>query len=196
MDLSLKTLMAMVRGALVNPRQSVRDVLALQIAPGTGWLALILMAVLSALLSHLSFALMPSDAKEFMAEAMSSPIRTALIQWVAMLVSVHLIHRVGRWRGGVGTLAQTVVVAAWLQFILLCVQAVQVVAQIALPVLGNLLSIVGLVLFFFLLTNFVAELHRFKSLGAVFTGIVVTMLVVAFLLAIILVAFFGGTAGA
>lgn len=51
MDLSFQAILAMVRTGLVAPRQSLREVLALGIAPRVGWLALILMAVLSALLS-------------------------------------------------------------------------------------------------------------------------------------------------
>ena len=58
----------------------------------------------------------------------------------------------------------------WLQFIMALLQAVQLVAVLILPLLAALLGLVGLGLFFWLLTGFVAELHGFRSPMQVFAG--------------------------
>jgi hypothetical protein len=191
MDLSFQSLLVMVRLAVTNPRASLREVLSIGIPARIGWMALLLMAVLSALLSHVSFALMPMDAQSVMSDAMSSPIRTAMLQWVAMFLSVHLIYRIGQARGGQGTLTDTVVAVAWLQFILLVLQVVQILVQILLPGMGNLISLVSLGLFFWLLTNFIAELHGFVSLGRVLMAVILMMVAVAFVLAMVFTLFFG-----
>lgn len=193
MDLSLRNLLSMARDTIVAPRAGAAEVMQKNLPPVAGWLALALMAVASALLNHVSFAMMPIEAKDFFAEAMRSPIRTAILQWVAMLMSVQLIHKIGRMRGGTGSLADTVVLVAWLQFILLILQSAQIVVQIVIPPLGGLLSLASVVLLFWLLTNFIAELHGFRSLPAVFVGILVTLLVTALALAILFAVLLGLT---
>lgn len=177
MEITLANLLGMVRDTLREPRAGAARIMALNVPSAAGWTALLLMAVGSTLLTHLSIALMPASAQDYLGPAMSSPIRTAIIQWVVMLVSVHAAYRIGRWRGGDGSLSDTVALMAWLQFILLCVQVLQLVAQVIVPPLSNWLGIAGLLLFFWLLTNFVAELHGFRRLGLVFVGVLLTLLI-------------------
>jgi hypothetical protein len=93
-------------------------------------------------------------------------------------------------RGGTGTFPDALILMVWLQFILLCVQLVQVLAGVMLPVLADLIGLAGLGLLLWLLTNFVAELHGFRSLIAVFAGLVAGAFaftfVAAFLLTLVL----------
>jgi hypothetical protein len=195
MELTPAFLLRMVRETIKAPRTGAATVLGMGFAPAVGWMALLLMAVGSTLLTHISFAMMPQDAQDFWGAAMGSPIRTAMLQWVVLLISVHAIDKLGRWRGGVGTLGGAVILVAWLQFILLCLQAVQLVVEILMPSMAAMLGVFGLVLFLWLLTNFVAELHQFRSLGMVFAGIVLTLFALSFVLATVF-AMLIGTAGA
>jgi hypothetical protein len=94
-------------------------------------------------------------------------------------------------RGGRGSFADTLIVMVWLQTIMLAVQLAQLVVQILLPPASGLVSLAGLGVFLWLLTNFVAELHRFRSLPAVFGGIVVGGILLAFLLAVLLLLLVG-----
>ncbi|MGB3277820.1 MAG: Yip1 family protein [Pseudorhodobacter sp.] len=194
MELTPAFLMRMVRETLLAPRVAAATILSFGFAPVVGWLALLLMAVASTLLTHLSFAMMPPEAQAFWGGAMGSPVRTAILQWVVLLISVHAIHKIGRWRGGYGTLEGAVVLVAWLQFILLCVQVAQLLGQALAPPLADLLGIFGLVLFLWLLTNFVAALHGFKSLALTFLGILVTLFAASFVLAFIIALLIGAPA--
>lgn len=196
MELTPAFLLRMVRETIVAPRAGAAAVLNMGFASSVGWLALMLMAVGSTLLTHISFATMPQEAKDFWGAAMASPMRTAMLQWVVLLISVHAIHKIGRWRGGVGTLSGSVVLVAWLQFILLCLQVVQLVIEILMPAAAAMLGVFGLVLFLWLLTNFVAELHQFRSLGIVFFGIVLTLFTLSFVLAIVFGLLLGAPVGA
>jgi hypothetical protein len=191
MDLTPAFLMRMMRETLSAPRAAATTVLNYGFAPAVGWMALLLMAVASTLLTHISFAMMPMDAQEFWGAAMGSPVRTAIFQWVVLLISVHGIHKIGRWRGGNGTLQGAVILTAWLQFILLCVQIVQLVAQALAPPLADFLGLAGLVLFLWLLSNFVAELHGFASARMTFLGIILTLLAASFVLAFVFALLFG-----
>jgi hypothetical protein len=191
MDLTPALLMRMMRETLTAPRAGAAAVLNIGFAPIVGWMALLLMAVTSTLLTHISFAMMPGEVQEFWGAAMGSPVHTAILQWVVLLISVHAIHRVGRWRGGHGDLQGAVILVAWLQFILLCVQIAQLVAQALVPPLADLLGLLGLVLFLWLLTNFVAQLHGFASLGLTFLGIFLTILAASFAMAFVFALLFG-----
>ena len=194
MDLTPGLLLRMVRETIMAPRAGAAALLNLGLAPIVGWMALLLMAVASTLLTHVSFALMPVETRAMWGGAMASPMRTAILQCVVLLIAVHAIHRVGRWRGGRGTLAGAVILTAWLQFILLCVQIIQLVAQVVAPPISDFLGLLGLALFFWLLTNFIAQLHGFASLGWTFLGVFLTMLAASFALAIIFALLFGGGA--
>ena len=102
-----------------------------------------------------------------------------------------MIHRVGQWRGGKGNFADAMVLVAWLQFILVCVEVLQLVAQLVLPFVADILGVLGIMLFFWLLSHFVAELHGFRSTLAVLGGILVVMFGMAFVLAAILMPVLG-----
>ncbi|QCO56917.1 YIP1 family protein (plasmid) [Pseudorhodobacter turbinis] len=194
MELTPTFLMRMIKETLSAPRAAAAAVLSFGFSPMVGWMALMLMAIGSTLLTHISFAMMPIEAQEFWGAAMGSPMRTAVLQWVILLISVHAIHRIGQWRRGKGRLEGAVILVAWLQFILLCVQVVQLVAQAFVPALADLLGILGLVLFMWLLTNFVAQLHGFSSLALTFVGIILTLVCLTFVLAFIFTLLFGAAA--
>lgn len=194
MELTFATLLKMARDSILAPRAGAASVMALDLPPKVGWWALMLMAVGSALLTHLSIAMMPAETQAYLGGAMSSPVRTAILQWIVMLLSVQAIHKIGRWRGGKGSLPDAVILVAWLQFILLCVQVVQLVAQVILPPFAEMLGLAGLVLFFWLLTNFIAELHGFRSLALTFIGVLITLFLGAFVLALVFALLFGAPA--
>ncbi|WP_022703758.1 Yip1 family protein [Pseudorhodobacter ferrugineus] len=194
MDFTPAFLMRMVVETLRAPRRGAAMILDFGFAPMVGWMALLLMAVASTVLTHISFAMMPPEAREIWGAAMGSPIRTAMLQWVVLLISVHAIHKVGRKMGGTGSLNGAVVLVAWLQFILLCVQIAQLVTQALVPPVSDMLGILGLVLFLWLMTNFVAELHGFTNLALTFFGIFLTVIVAAIVLAVIFAQLFGAPA--
>jgi hypothetical protein len=196
MELTPAFLLRMVRKTIVAPRAGAAAVLDMGFSASVGWLALMLMAIGSTLLTHISFAMMSQEAQDFWGAAMGSPMRTAMLQWVVLLISVHAIHKIGRWRGGVGSLNNAVILVAWLQFILLCVQVLELVIEPLVPAAAAMLGVFGLVLFLWLLTNFIAELHEFRSLGMVFFGIVLTLFAMSFVLAFVFSLLIGAPAGA
>jgi uncharacterized PurR-regulated membrane protein YhhQ (DUF165 family) len=191
MELTPAFLKQMLLETLRAPRAGAAHLLRLNFAPMVGWMALLLMAISSTILTHLSLGALPSEAQEAWTGLFGGPVRTAMLQWVVLLVTVHTIHKLGVWRGGRGDLTGAVVLVAWLQFILLLLQVGQLLAEVILPPLAGILGTVGLVAFFWLLTNFIAELHGFKSLALVFLAVIVTSITAAFLLSILFVLLVG-----
>ena len=174
------------RLSLEDPRKGMRAVLDLGVPVPARTFGLLLMAVGSAVLTHIGFLLLPVSDDPLLAYLMASPFRTAVVQWLALAASVVLIARIGRARGGVGSFADALLVVVWLQLLMLAVQVVQIAALVVIPPVAAMINIAGLGLFFWLLTNFIAELHGFTTLRAVFGAVVVTIVCVAFLMVIVL----------
>ncbi|MFN4153390.1 MAG: Yip1 family protein [Paracoccaceae bacterium] len=191
MDLSLSTLLSLARFTVQNPREGARMVMKANLPMMARWVALALMAVISAILAHLAFALMPVEVRQSMAGAMSSPLTSAVMQGGLMLASVFVIHWVGRWRGGTGQFEDALILMIWLQFILLILQVVQIVTQVILPPASVLVGYASVAIFMWLLSNFVAELHGFKSVLMTLLGVLLTLVAVGFVLAIFLIPFMG-----
>ena len=195
MDLTVRGLALLVHDSLVTPRQAAARVIALGAPLGVGLQALALVAVGSALMTHLALLAQPLPPDEPLARLFSSPLRTAAVQLVAMLAAAWFLHRFGRWRGGTGTLPQTVAVLAWLQFVMLVLQGLQLVADVLLPPLSGLLAVAGIAAFFWLLTAFTMELHGFRRPLPTFFGVLFGLMLLGLVLAIVLGGLVGQGAG-
>lgn len=191
MDLSFQGLLALARETLQNPRGVARIVMNANLPMPARWVALGLMVVGSALLAHLSFLVMPADAQAVLAEGMSSPFTTAVLQGVVMVMAVAAIFFLGRVMGGVGSFSDALILVVWVQFILLILQAAQIVAQVLIPPAAIVVSYASIGIFLYLLSHFVAELHGFPSVLKTFGGILLALLAIGFALALILMPMMG-----
>lgn len=184
MDFTLASLLRLVQLTLQSPREGARQIMAVNLPLQGRWLALFLTAVLSAIVTYISFSLMVQDLPEGM--ALPGPWAMAVTQTGVMVLSALAVYRIGRWRGGKGELGDAVILMAWLQFIVLCLWVVQMVLLLISPILSDAVGFIGIVVFFWLLTVFVAEMHGFPSLGLVFAGVLLTILAAAFAMSILL----------
>ena len=193
MDLTLPALASMVRDTLRDPRGMARALMAKGLPPQAAWLGAAVIAALSAILAHLTFGVVA--ARQGQTAPLPAPVMTAAFQYVVLVATVIGVHQIGRRFGGRGGFGDALLLIVWLQFILVCVQAAQLVALLVVPPLADILSMAGLVVFLWLLTAFVAELHGFSSMGRVFAGIIGSLFAAAFVLAILIQILFGGSGG-
>lgn len=184
MTLTLNGLLAMVWRSIRNPREGATEVLSLGVPREALWPALALVVVLSILFAHVTALLALGQGG--MGAMPVGPAATGFIQLLLLVVMVFAIFWIGRAMGGSGSFEEAILLVAWLQFIMVCLQVVQAVALIILPPVAGLISIAGLVLFLWLLTNFIAVLHGFTSLFQVFIMILLAAFGIAFGLSIIL----------
>jgi Yip1 domain len=176
---------------LNDPRNGARTLLQMDVPLPARTAGLVLVAVSSALLFHLGFFVLPAG-DDALAQFMSqSPFRTAIIQWLILAATVLCIYRIGRVFGGKGTLTDALLVVVWLQVIMLAVQLLQLLSMILFTPLAGLVSLAGFVLFFWLLTSFIAELHGFASRWAVLAGVIGSGFAIAIVLALILSMIYG-----
>ncbi|MDZ4395742.1 Yip1 family protein [Cypionkella sp.] len=176
---------------LQNPRAAARHLLDRQLPLSTIWLALALMAVVSATLTGVSMQIAPDQVEPNFLAMFKNPLQVAVLQGVAMVVMAMLAQGVGRMFGGSGRFADALVLIAWTEALLSLLQLGQIVLVLLSPSLAAALGMFGIVLFLWILSNFVAEMHRFASAGKVLGGIIATVLAVAFVMAVATVALVG-----
>lgn len=194
MDNLVQTLWMLAKQTIADPRLAARQVLAAQLPMAARWMALALTAILSALLLHVSLTLLPV-ADQQMLFGFPAPFESALAQGGILVLMAVLAYGVGRWRGGRGSFADALILMVWWQAVLLGFQLVQIAALLLFPVATNLLGLAGLVLVFWLLTGFIAELHGFSSPGLVLVGIIATLVAVAILASLLLMPFMSAGMG-
>ncbi|MFV0492707.1 MAG: YIP1 family protein [Pseudorhodobacter sp.] len=196
MDFSFRAIMGLVQETVITPRLAARRIMAMGLGADFAWMALFLMAVGSAFLTHLSFALSPAPMQEMLGGLMASPIRTAIVQGMVMVVSVFLVHRMGLIHSTrKASFAEAILLVTWLQFVLLCAQLLQIVALLILPPLSDVIGLAGLVVFFWVLANFVTELHGYRSVFLSFLAVFALLVLMGVLLAILLTIFVGPIPG-
>lgn len=184
-------LVGLARLTLQDPRQAARVLLAEGVPMRARTGGLLLVAILTALMANLQFGAGSESLDPFSAFMLASPIRTAVVQWGFLALSVLLIHRVGRAFGGRGSFADALLVVVWLQVLMLGFQLLQLVVTPILPGLAGVIGLVSFVLYFWLMTHFIAELHGFTSRGLVFLGMMLTGLAAGFVLGVLMILILG-----
>lgn len=187
MQFTFAALTGAIRFTLQSPREAARVVIGLRLSTATGWTALALAAVVSTLLSSLALQIAPVDLEPSVAAVFGNPLRLALLQFGVLAVSVALVFTVGRRMGGTGDLAGTLAVLSWLEVIQIGLQVVQLAVMLVAPPVADVIGLFGVVLFFWLFSQFVAELHAVESGWRVFGAAVLTGFALSFALALLLV---------
>lgn len=186
-------LFGMALQTVPEPRKVAREIQALRVPRPVLWQVLALLLVAATFLGVLASILFPVDPESAGALA-TDPVMTGAAQGVFTVAIVFLIHRVGRWLGGTGDFDGALLTVIWLQFVLLVIELGIVFIGLFAPAMALILWVMGMVMTFWILSHFIAELHGFRSAGSVFLGILMVLLVLAVVLSL-LFTIFGVTMG-
>lgn len=170
---------------LRNPRAAAARIIAENLPAAVLWTMLVAVVAVSVVLGQGSLLVATGGA------AVDNPyLANPLVMWglqcALLVVMVHAIHHIGRAMGGQGVFEDTLALVVWLQFVMACLQVVQTAALFILPPVADIIGVVGLVVFLWLLTQFIAAAHGFTRLGVVFVMILVSAFGITFLLSIVL----------
>jgi len=190
-DGTLAGVLQAAKFSVQSPRDGARALMDMRLPMSVRWLAFGVVITGSSLLTVLAVRLSPSGGEPAVQQVLSQPIALAIMQGAVMLVFAQLMYRVGQVAGGKGGFADALLLLTWVQFILMLVQVVQIVLEVVIPPAANLLGLLGLGLMLWLVTHFVAELHGFTSLGAVFAAIIGTVLAAGFVVTVLIVGIVG-----
>lgn len=174
MTFDLASLWAEAKATVADPRAGARRVMAMNLPLNAAVMALVIVAILTALISAMVSMMASGLGAQDMPMATLTPLQWAGLQVFGMFLGAGAITYVGRWFGGYGTLEQAVALLAWAEFIILIVQIAQVAALFILPPISIIFALIGVALTFWLIVNFIAEMHGFTSLIKVFFGIIAT----------------------
>jgi len=139
----------LLRTTLTDPRQAGREVIALGLPLQGLWVALMLMAVLLSLMVSGVFHAVPLPEGPMgealrLSPAYHSPLIFAVINWGQAVISVFVLHWIGRIFGGQGQLADMLAVMIWLQFVSLLLAAGLFVIGLILPLAGGVITLMAL----------------------------------------------------
>ncbi len=185
MDTFANRLTTLLSQTLGTPREAARQVMALPIGLPERWQVLALVVILSVILTQATVMLAPAEEAAMMRSMLGSPLQSGLVQAAVLVAMVFAVHFVGRAMGGAGAFADALLLIAWLEWVMVCLQVVQLVASVVLPLLASAIGVMGVALFFWLLTQFVLELHGFRSPVRVFGMIVIVLVALAFGVALV-----------
>lgn len=189
MTLTLNNLLSLVFLTIKAPQEGASTILSLGLSRQILVHSLALLVVLSVLLGQVTvFALGVSSADgEVPGQFVLSPIMSVMFYGMLAIILVMAIHVIGRGLGGTGSFEEGLALVTWLHFILLCLQVVQTLAFLTFPVsVGLLIWIASALLSFWLIINFIAVIHGFKSLGLVCVGVIISAIGIAFAMTLFL----------
>lgn len=184
MNFDWGTLFGMALQTVPQPRKVARDVQGLGFSRGVLWQALLLLLVATTFLGVISSILFPISADE-MGPLFSDPIMTGVAQGSITVLMVFAIYWIGRALGGTGTFDQALLTVIWLQFVLLVIELGVLFLGVFAPGLALILWVMGLVMTFWILSHFIAEMHGFRSAGMVFAGLLAVILLVVIVMSLV-----------
>ncbi len=149
-------------------------------------LAAALISALGVIFFEVSLLLSPVEGESGTMLGITSPIAAFIFQYAMILITAVVVCYGGRMFGGKAGMNDSLLAATWLQFVMLLVQALQMVALLLVPPLGLLIFMSALVLLLYLLVNFIMEIHGFKNPMAVVAGVVGAFFTLALVLSILM----------
>jgi hypothetical protein len=183
----------LIRQTLTDPRAAAHRIIGFQLPSHVLWQGMALVVALSVIAAQLTaFLLAPSATDTTAGQEMlmptffSSPFLMGFIQGAILVMMVFAVHWIGRAMGGTGQFPDAIALVVWLQFLLVCLQVVQALLGMVAPGFSGLVGLLGIGLFFYLLSQFVLVLHGFQSAALVFVMILVSLLGLTFVLSVVL----------
>jgi hypothetical protein len=165
-----------MRLSLQSPRAGLRRILQINPPIAARWIGLVLIAIANTFVMVLSLRLVPADeVPPLLASFMTSPMQLAVMQVLGIALMALAVHWLGRFTNGKGTLEDSLLMIVWFQMIMFVAQLVQLAVEVLVPPLSGLAFLGAALLFFWLLTNFVAELQGYTSLVLTFFGVFVAL---------------------
>jgi hypothetical protein len=165
--------------SLLMPRVGVRLLLELQVPHVATWLGLGLMSVLLTLIGAAGFYLSPEGLAPN--EAVNY-VGFVVVHAILLALPAGLIYIVGERTGSLAPFMDALLLMVWLQVMLLPLTLISTIAVAVSEPAGQLFMVLSGVATLWFLTNFVTELHRYRSRRNVFLGIIAASVVLGVLM--------------
>jgi hypothetical protein len=179
------------------PQSAARRLMAMNLPMEARWLGLVLVAVLALLVSRASVPFIGTEdigpvmskARDMSRALATHPWIGVPVQVVSLLAVAVAMQVIGRLFGGTGRFADALLLFVWLEFMMALLQGLQLLAVLAIPVLGALIGLVSYGLFLWLMTQFITALHGFSSPVRVLVGMVASFFVIILIASVLMLLF-------
>lgn len=190
-------LTALLRLTLADPSAGARAVLGMGVPREHHWTLFLLAIVLSgAIYQATALVLPPPAASEGEVVAMPSGFTAVAVVGGSILLLAAAINWIGRLAGGTGTLEDVLLLVIWFQFVQISFALVEMLVLFVAPFLSSVVLLAFAAYAIWVLTNFIAVVHGFQSLGRVFLGMALALFALSFLVSLLLAPFLGAATGA
>jgi hypothetical protein len=176
----------LVKDSLVQPRVAARDVIGLGLGRDLLIQAAAAVTALGVVLGFVAVRLSSGEVDTVSAAILSNPLVGAALQFGIILLAGFLTFRIGQAFGGVGDLDGSLAIVVWLNAMMLLIQTGQLFLMLVVPPLAGLVAIATVVWALWAFANFVTELHDFQNPFFVLGGVILSMIVLFFGIAMIL----------
>ncbi|MEZ5762223.1 MAG: Yip1 family protein [Paracoccaceae bacterium] len=183
------TLSAFLAGLLAetlrDPRSAARRLLALDPPMEARWIGLLLISVLTLIAAKLMLASVPAEEIQPWEQVWANAWAGLPIQISSLALFAVAVTWIGSLFGGTGRFSDALLAVTWVQGVMLVPQAVQILIFPVLPGVSGLIALGSVVLFFYLLSQFICVVHGFRSAVAVFFVVIGTLLALGIVLAVL-----------
>ena len=183
----LSEFIQLIKQSFVEPRTAARKVLNFNLTIREVGEVVVLAIVVSTLLTQVPSLFItstdmvdPDVPSTGMQELSITPFSALTINATLMAITILAVYLIGNLFGGRGTIRGSMIVNAWIHYMMIIVQVVLFLVTTIVPVLAIVVIPLALFVFFWLLSHFVAVLHGFRSAMGVFFAALVLILVASF----------------
>ncbi len=195
MTVDFQTWMRAVWTSIMEPTDSARKAIAMNIPRDALWTALALIVVMNVIMVVLLQMISPAPvAFQERAFAMS-PFGFVAILSIFLVMFVFGLFYAGQIMGGAGTLHGALTIIVWFQSISLTLEAIQLVLVVISPAIASIFGLLSLGALMWCFLNFINVLHEFNNLGKAFVVIFLALIGTALLAGIVLAVLGIGPAG-
>ena len=186
MTVDFQTWMRAVWTSIMEPSDSARKVIAMNVPREALWTGLALVAALNVILVVVLQLISPAPVA-FQEQAFAmSPFGFFAIISIFLVLFVFGVYYAGQIMGGEGTLQASLAIIVWFQSISLTLEAIQVVLVLIMPAIGAIFGLLSLGAMIWCFLNFINVLHGFNNLGKAFVATLMALIGTALLAGIAL----------
>ncbi len=195
MTFTFESWMRAVWNSIMEPSDTARRVIGMDLPRDALWTALALVAVINVILLALLQLFSPVPVGLDESSFAMSPFGYAAIIGVFLVLFVMGTHSVGKFFGGVGSLEGTLAIIVWFQSVSLTLETVQLVLVLISPAIGSLFGLLSLGALIWVFVNFINVLHGYDNYGKSILTIILSLMMTALGAGILLAVLGIGPAG-
>lgn len=182
MELSAANLWHLLRLTVMQPGQAADLLLRLPIHGSMRFVAMAVVAALSAVALWATYATVPMTMPDGSVAPAIGPLSWAMMVGAGVMLTAGLIFVCSRVAGGKATFTDLILLMSWFQFLQLSLYLAQMVLIVLLPPLGALVALASVGLTLWVLAHFIKAANGFASVIGPFLGIIGALALVFLLL--------------